>query len=74
MLGFLITLGVLWCLLWIGFNLTGALLSACVWLFISVPLGAIACGMGIVCCLTIILIPVGLWLLKAGFRLMIPGI
>ena len=74
MLGFLFTLGLLWCLLWVGFKLTGAIFSACIWLFISVPLSAVACGLGLVCCLTIILIPVGLWFLKAAFYLLIPGI
>ena len=74
MIGFLISLWVLSMLLWLGFKLTGALLSACLWLFISVPLGFGALGIGLLLCCTILLIPVGLWFLKTGFKLIIPGI
>ena len=74
MLGFLFSLGLLWCLLWVGFKLTGALLSACVWLFVEVPISFVAWGIGLACCCTIILIPLGLWLFKFGFKLLVPGI
>ena len=74
MLGFLIGLGFLTFLLWLGFHLTGALLSACIWMFIKVPLGFAALGIALVLCCTIILFPVGLWFLKAGLRLLLPGI
>lgn len=74
MFGFLIGLGFLTMMLWLGFKLTGALLTACLWLFISVPLGVGALGIGLFLCCTIILIPVGLWFLKTGLKLVIPGI
>ena len=74
MISFLIGLGFLSVMLWLGFKLTGALLSACVWLFISVPLGFGAMGVGLVLCLTIILMPLGLWFFKTGFKLLLPGI
>ena len=74
MFGFLFGLALLWCMLWIGFKLTGALISACVWLFVAVPLSFAAVGIGLACCCTIILIPVGFWLFKLGFRMLIPGI
>lgn len=74
MLGFLFGLMVLTCMLGIGFKLTGALLSACIWLFIEVPLAAVAWVIGSLCCCTIILIPAGIGLFKTGFKLLIPGI
>lgn len=74
MLVFLIGLALLSCLLWLGFKLTGALLSACIWLFVEVPLSFAVWGIGLACCCTIILIPVGLWLFKTGFKLLVPGI
>lgn len=74
MFGFLFGLGILTFVLWIGFKLTGALLSACLWLFLSVPLGFGFLGIGLVLCCTIILIPIGKWFLKTGLKLVIPGI
>ena len=74
MFSFLIGLGVLTMLLGLGFKLTGALLSACIWLCISVPLGVGAVVIGLLLCCTIILIPLGLWFLKIGLKLIIPGI
>lgn len=74
MLGFLIGIAILWCMLGIGFKLTGAIISACIWLFVAVPLSFVALGIGLVCCCTIILIPVGFWLFKVGIHLLIPGI
>lgn len=74
MLGFIIGLMFLTFMLGIGFKITGALLSACIWLFIVVPLAAVIWVLGIICCCTIILIPVGIGLFKAGFRLLVPGI
>ena len=74
MIGFLIGLGFLTFLLWLGFHLTGALLSACIWMFIEVPLAFAAWGIGVVLCCTIILIPVGLWFFKTGLKLLLPGI
>ncbi len=74
MFSFLIGLGFLTMMLWLGFKLTGALLSACLWLFISVPLGFGALGIGLLLCCTIILIPAGIWFFKKGLKLLIPGI
>ena len=74
MIGFLIGLAFLTAMLWLGFKLTGALLTACFWLFIEVPLSLIMWGIGLACCCTLILIPVGIWLFKNGFKLLVPGI
>ena len=54
MLGFIICMGLLSFMLWLGFKLTGAIFSACFWLFIEVPLAVAAGGIGLICCCTII--------------------
>ena len=74
MLGFIVGLGFLTLMLWLGFKLTGALLSACIWAFIEVPLAFGAWGIGLILCCTIILIPVGIWFFKTGLKLLVPGI
>ena len=74
MFSFLIGLGFLTFILWIGFKLKGALLSACIWACIEVPLGLGAWGIGLILCCTIILIPLGLWFFKTGLKLIVPGI
>lgn len=74
MFGFLFGLALLWCMLWIGFKLTGAIFLACIWLFVEVPLALAAFGVGLACCCTIILIPIGFWMFKFGLRMLIPGI
>jgi len=74
MFSFLVGLGFLTFMLWLGFHLTGALLSACIWLFVEVPLAFCSWGIGLLLCCTIILIPVGLWFFKTGFKLLLPGV
>ena len=58
----------------LAFKLTGALLKACLYLFILWPLGLCLWALGVVCCCTLILIPVGILLFKAGFHVMVPGV
>lgn len=70
----LIGLAVLSLMLWIGYKLTGALLVACFWLFIEVPLTLALWALALVCFCTLILIPVGIWLVKLGARIIIPGL
>lgn len=60
-------------LLGLAFKLTGALLKACLWLFIFVPVSIVLFVVGLVCCCTLLFIPVGIALLKQGARLIIPG-
>ena len=59
MIEILITLAVLTVLFWIGFHVTVALLSAVIWLFIKLPFALILGCLGLVCCITILLIPLG---------------
>lgn len=72
-MGFIIGLAFLIFALWIGFKLTGAILSAAIWVFIKIPLAMAALALGLVFCCTIILIPVGICFLKSGIRFLIPG-
>lgn len=59
MIEFLITLVVLTVLFWLGYHVTGALLSAAIWLFIKFPFALIVGCLGVACCVTILLIPLG---------------
>ncbi|MBU5431311.1 hypothetical protein [Intestinimonas sp. MSJ-38] len=59
MIELLIALAILTGLFWIGYHVTGALLSAAIWLFIKLPFAIILGGLGLVCCITILLIPLG---------------
>lgn len=59
MIEIFITLVILTFLFWLGFHITGALLSAVVWLFFKLPVTIIVACIGLVCCITILLIPIG---------------
>ena len=69
-----VMLFVLMFLVGIGFRLTGALLAAVFWTVIEIPLGLITKVIGFALCCTIILLPLGLGCMKAGVRLIVPGI
>lgn len=59
MIEIIITLAVLCVLFWIGYHVTGALLAAAIWLFIKLPFALILGCLGVVFCITILLIPLG---------------
>ena len=59
-------------LLWIGFKLTGAILTACLWLLIGLPVSLVMLVLGGILCCTIILIPVGLLCMRAGMFFLVP--
>ena len=73
MFAFIVWMVILWGMLWLGFKMTGAMLKACIWLFILVPLAVGIWGVALLCCCTLILIPVGIRLFVAGMRVIIPG-
>ena len=73
MITFMICLALLAVLFWVGFAVTGALLKACLWLFILLPIGVLLCVMGAVLCCTLILIPLGAKVFKAGIHVIFPG-
>ncbi len=57
-------------LFWIGYKVTGALLMACLWLFILLPLSLMIAMLGIICCCTILLIPIGLKLFGVSWQIL----
>lgn len=59
-------------LLWIGFKLTGAILTACLWLMIGLPVSLVMLTLGGILCCTIILIPLGLLCMRAGMFFLVP--
>ena len=59
MIEILIILAVLTVLFWIGFHVTGALLSVAILLFIKLPFALILGCLGLVYCVTVLLIPLG---------------
>ena len=72
MFGFLFTVLFTMFLLWIGFKLTGALITACLWLMIGLPVSIVMLVLGGLLCCTIILIPLGLICMKAGMFFLVP--
>ena len=74
LLMFFVMFFVLMFLVGIGFRLTGALLAAVFWTVIESPIGLVAMIIGLALCCTIILLPLGLGCMKAGVRLIVPGI
>lgn len=65
----MITLLCLFTLFIIGFKITGAIISAFFWLFILLPLALVICLIGLVCMVTIFLIPLGLFLFTFAGKL-----
>ncbi len=73
MFTFIICLAILSILFWMGFKITGAVLKALMWLFILVPLAVGIWGFALLCCCTLILIPIGIRLFVAGVRVITLG-
>lgn len=71
MIEFILVIGILSLLFGGAYVITGALFKALIWLCILVPIALLLWGLGIVCCCTLILIPVGLQLFKAGCRVLV---
>lgn len=70
MVEIIIVLAVLTLLFWLGFHITGALLSAAIRLFIKLPFALILGCLGLVCCITILLIPLGGKCFKFAFEVL----
>ena len=68
----MLILALLTFLLGLAFKLTGAVLKAVLWVFIFLPIALVLWALAVVCCCTLILIPVGVFLFKAGMKLLIP--
>ena len=71
---FLIFFAILGLLLWFDFAITSGLVLTGFWLFIKIPLAIMLFLLGLILCLTLILLPLGILCFRAGFKLLIPGI
>ena len=69
MIELIIGLALLTFMFWIGFHITGALLSAVIWLFIKLPLALLIGCLGLVLCITILLIPLGIKCFKFALNI-----
>ena len=65
----IIGLALLTFLFWLGFHITGALLSTSIWLFIKLPIAVLVGCLGLVLCITILLIPLGIKCFKFAFNM-----
>lgn len=70
MLEIIFALAMLTFLFWLGFHITGALLSATIWLFIKLPFALIIGLLGLACCITLLLIPLGVKCFKFAFSIL----
>lgn len=70
MLEIIIGLAILTFMFWVGFHITGALLSAVIWLFIKLPLALLIGCLGLILCVTILLIPLGIKCIKLAWSIL----
>lgn len=68
MFEFIVGIGVLCVLFFVGYKVTGALFKALIWLCILLPIALFLWGIAILCCCTLILIPIGMKLFSIGSR------
>ena len=70
MLGFILIVGILSVLFFVGYIVTGALFKALIWLFLLLPIAIFIWMIAVACCCTLILIPIGLKLFKVGCNIL----
>ena len=70
MFEFIVGIGILCVLFFVGYKVTGALFKALIWLCILLPIALFLWGTAILCCCTLILIPIGLKLFKVGIGIL----
>ena len=71
MIELILGLALLTFLFWIGFHVTGTILTATIWLFIKLPIAILICGFGLCLCFTILLIPIGIKCFKFAGGLLV---
>ena len=71
MIEFILVMGILSLFFGGAYLITGAILKAVIWLFLLVPIALFLWGIGLACCCTLILIPVGVKLFAAGCRVLV---
>ena len=73
MIELILVLGMLSLFLFVAYQITGAIFKALIWLVILVPIALVIWAIGLACCCTLILIPVGLKLFVAGCKVLLPA-
>lgn len=71
MIEFILWMGILSLFFGGAYWITGALFKALIWLCVLVPVALLLWTIGLVCCCTLILIPVGFKLFIAGCRVLV---
>lgn len=72
MIELILVLGILSLFFFGAYQITGAILKALIWLVILLPITLVLWALGLACCCTLILIPVGLKLFVAGCKVLLP--
>lgn len=73
MIEFILIVGILSVFFFIAYHITGAIFKALVWLVILVPVALVLWALGLACCCTLLLIPVGIKLFKTGCKVLLPN-
>jgi len=71
MVAFSLIIGLIFLFIFLAYKVTGALLKGLVWLVFLVPIALVLWSLGLACCCTLLLIPVGIKLFMAGCRVLI---
>ena len=71
MLEFIIGVCVICLLFFVGYKISGAVFKILIWLCILLPISLVIWGLAIMCCCTLILIPIGMKLFKVGVAVLI---
>ena len=71
MIEFILVMGILSLFFGGAYLITGAIFKAVIWLFVLVPVALFLWSIGLACCCTLILIPVGIKLFWAGCRVLV---
>jgi len=69
---FFLCLGIISTILWLGYKITNSLLMTFVWLFIRVPCAFCIGMLGLILCITVVLVPIGSECIKIAIRLVEP--
>lgn len=67
----ILTLALIALFFWIGFHLTSAVLSAVIWVLFRLPCAVFIACLGVVCCVLIIFIPIGIECFKLALRILL---
>lgn len=70
MFEFVVGIGIVCVLFFVGYKVTGALFKTLIWLCILLPIALVLWGIAILCCCTLVLIPIGVKLFGVGSKVL----